>query len=673
DMHHIISDGVSMSLLQEDFTKLLSKQELEPLKLQYKDYSEWQNSEEHLIEVKEQEEYWKNEYCDEIPVLSLPYDYPRPVEQSYNGASVELILDKELTDKIQTLCREANTTLYITFLSLFNIWLSKLSGQEDIVVGIPVAGREHPDLSCVIGMFVNTLAFRNYPKRELTYKEFFEEIKNRASEAFDNQLYQFEDLVENLDIVRDIGRNPIFDVSLNLLETEEYLREQVTNQELEHIKGVAKFDLSLDILHNNKDICLTFNYCTKLFKTDTIDRFVIYFKNLIERITLEIKLRDIDIISEEEKHLLLHNFNNTKAEYPKDKTIHQLFEEQVERTPDQTALIFEGQAMSYRDLNRKSNQLARSLRNKGVEPDTIVGIMGDRTFETIVGILGILKSGGAYLPIDPDYPEARINCMLEDAEVKILLTQNKYLQTFSNYNDLNIIDIEYKTIFIGEDTNLDLINRSSDLAYVIYTSGSTGKPKGVMIEHRSLVNLCNWHNSSFDVTENDNATLYAGFRFDASVWELFPYLAKGVSLHIISGDIRLDVGMLNKYYQQNNITISFLPTQVCEQFMSLHNNSLRYLLTGADKLKHFANTNYKVVNNYGPTENTVVTSFFIVDKFYNNIPIGKPIHNTQIYILDRFNNLQPEGVSGELCIGGEGLARGYLNNSTLTSEKFIKN
>ncbi|NOR44474.1 MAG: amino acid adenylation domain-containing protein, partial [Candidatus Delongbacteria bacterium] len=423
DMHHIISDGTSHQILTEDFFKLYNGEQLPELHLQYKDYAEWQNSNKHQQKVKIQEEYWLKEYSDELPVLSLPYDYKRPSIQSFEGNSVRFILSKEETIGIKDIVKETDTTLFIFLLSAYNILLSKLSNQENIIVGTPIAGRRHSDLEKIIGMFVNTLAIKNDLEGNKTYKEFLSEVKDNSLNAFENQEYQFEDLVEQVVVNRDASRNPIFDVMFNLLNQVDYDEDlNFSNLELEentytHIRGISKFDLNLTAIDFGEQLYFDLEYSRKLFKPETIDRFIEYFKTIINTIidNPNQRISRIDILTSEEKHQLLYEFNDTYADYPRDKTIQELFEEQVSKTPDNIALVFENKEMSYGELNARSNQLARLLREKGVNPDAIVGIMVDRSFEMIIGILGIMKSGGAYLPIDPTYPEERIKYMLENS------------------------------------------------------------------------------------------------------------------------------------------------------------------------------------------------------------------------------------------------------------------
>ncbi|MGB7605432.1 MAG: amino acid adenylation domain-containing protein [Lutisporaceae bacterium] len=675
DMHHIVSDGSSVGILIKDLVTMYDTGLTSALKIQYKDFAEWQKDILKSEHIKKQEEYWLNTFSGEIPVLNLPTDYVRPSTQSFEGASLRIQLNEITTKKLKNIASKTNTTLYALLLAVYNVLLSKYSGQEDIIVGTVIAGRPNVDLEKIIGMFVNTLAARNFPVGDKTFESFLTEVRDNSLEAFNNQDYQFEELIDKLNIARDFSRNPLFDtlfVMHNMDIPEVQIKDAIIRPYIFDTKA-TRFDLSLQAKEIGSCITLIFEYSTKLFKDETIQSLSKHFENIINVIINDtsIKLSDVEMLSEEEKHKVLVEFNDTKTEYPENKTIQQLFEEQVEKTSDNIAVVYKEEKLTYKELNEKANMLARVLKNKGIKPNEIVGIMVEYGTEMLVGILGILKTGAVYLPIDANYPKDRIDYMIKDSGVKILLTASKLAQSVSA--DIELIFLEDEELYKGDKSNLEIINTAKDTAYVIYTSGSTGKPKGVMIEHSSLVNLCKWHIEYYGVTENDNSTKYAGFGFDASVWEIFPYIIAGAAIHIIDEEIKLDVEKLNEYYNENKITISFLPTQICEQFMKQENKTLRYLLAGGDKLRHFEAKSYKVVNNYGPTENTVVTTSFIVDKEYDNIPIGRPIANSQVYILDKNNKLQAIGVSGELCITGAGIARGYLNNSELTAEKFVEN
>ncbi|MDQ1351194.1 MAG: tyrocidine synthetase, partial [Acidobacteriota bacterium] len=686
DMHHIIADGTSMDILVKDFMALYQGEGLPELRLQYKDFSGWQNNEKRGASLKQQGEYWLNEFAGEITVLELPIDYLRPAVQIFEGNRISFEIEKEAAVVLKALTLKTGATMYMVLLSLYTVFLSKVTNQEDIIIGSPIAGRRHADLENIIGIFVNTLALRNYPSREKKFTDFLAEVKGKVLKAFENQDYQYEDLVERVVIGRDTSRNPLFD-TMFVLQNMEIADLNILDLKLSpypYKNKTAKFDISLTAVEAKEKLFFNFEYSTKLFKEETIKRFIAYFKNIVNGVILDKdrKISDFEIIMEEEKKRILFEFNDTAAEYPKDKTIHQLFAEQVSVAPDRIALVGADSqicpiTLSYNELNKQSSLLAGLLIEKGLLPDNIVGIIMERSVQMITGIMGILKAGGAYLPIDAEYPPERIDYMLKDSRVKLLVAfhnrEDERVRRWEGETNFEIVFLDSFFSSFLQTSYLPNLPTSYpfSLAYIIYTSGSMGKPKGVMVEHRSLVNLCLWHNTFYSNTSRDRTTTYAGFGFDASVWEIFPYLIIGASLYIVPGQIMLDIPELNNYYERNHITIGFLPTQVCEQFMTLGNKSLRVLLTGGDKLKNFTKQNYRLYNNYGPTENTVVTTSFWVTEEAGNIPIGKPIANDQVYILNRDNHFQPANITGELCIGGEGLARGYLNRPELTAEKFI--
>ncbi|MCK4259562.1 MAG: non-ribosomal peptide synthase/polyketide synthase, partial [Halanaerobiales bacterium] len=675
DMHHIISDGESMNILINDFVKLYEGHNLEELRLQYKDFTIWQNEFFKSDKIKEQETYWLKTFEDEFSILNMPTDYSRPAVMDFSGNSYQFFVDDEINTGLKELGKSHGATLYIVLLAAYNILLSRYSGQEDIIVGSPVAGRSKNGLEQIVGMFVNTLAMRNHSKANIPFEQFLDQVKENAFSAFENQNYQFEQLVEKLNVERNLSRNPLFDTMFTLqnVNYSEIIANELRLIPYNTSTQITKFDLTLSAAEMDEGTYFTLEYRTTLFKRDTITRMTKHYHNILQQIVRhpEVKLSEIKMISDEERIQLVEQFNMTKEEYPLDKTIHQLFEEQVERTPENIAVVYGDQQLTYGELNKRANQIAQVLQTKGVRVEEIVGIMVEPAVEMIVGIFGILKAGGAYLPIDPTYPVDRITYMLNDSEINVLLTQVNLKEKIQFEGQLLFLDNQH--LYQKESSNLLMQSQPTDLAYVIYTSGSTGKPKGVMVEHRSLVNLVTWHNKNYGVTEVDRSTKYAGFGFDASVWEIFPYMIAGASLHIIDNEIRLDIHKLNEYFERHKITISFLPTQICEEFMTLKNKSLRKLLAGGDKLKHYLPQRYDIVNNYGPTENTVVSTSFLVDNNFDNIPIGKPISNVQILILDKHNNIQPIGVPGELSILGASLARGYLKRPELTEKSFVTN
>ncbi|MCK4258836.1 MAG: amino acid adenylation domain-containing protein [Halanaerobiales bacterium] len=675
DIHHIISDGFSIEILIRELSNLYEGIHLPKLKVQYKDYAVWQEKMKIDNKFKQQEEYWLEQFKGEIPLLNFPTDHVPLPYQNFEGAGIEFSINRELTDQLVGLAKNHQATVYMVLFAVYNILLYKYSDQEDLIVGSPIAGRQREDVQNIVGMFVNMLPFRNKLRGNKKFDSFLFEVKENVLQGYENQDYQYDELVEKLGVIRDLSRNPLFDIVF-AFQNMDMKKIEITDFAMLSYpfeKQVAKFDLTLNVTMVEKEVNFTLEYKKKLFKRETIERLGYHFIKILEEVVAnpEIHLFEIEILTVKEKNQLLYEFNNTITEYPNDQTIHHLFEKQVEKMPENIAIVFETNELSYRKLNQKANQLARLLREKGVRPDTIVGIMVERSLEMVIGVMGILKAGAAYLPIDPDYPSERIKYILEDSQVQILLTQLHLKDQIIFDNSIVCLDDE--KLYQGNHSNLEIINHPWDLAYIIYTSGSTGKPKGAMIEHRSLVNLSVWHQKYYQIDETDRSTKYAGFGFDASVWEIFPYLMVGASIYIIGEEIKIDVERLNQYFEAKGITISFLPTQICEQFMKIKNRSLRKLLTGGDKLKYYNKQNYEIINNYGPTENTVVTTSFVLDDQYDNIPIGKPIANTRVYIVDSNNKLQPVGVVGELCISGDGLARAYLNRAELTAEKFVEN
>jgi amino acid adenylation domain-containing protein len=724
DMHHITADGISIGILIEDFMSLYGAGELPALRFRYRDFSEWQNLRKEKEAAKSREAFWLEDFEGEIPVLNLPTDYARPEFQDFNGNITAFEINMEQLRSIKALVRAGEATLYMFFLSIYTILLAKLGGQEDIVLGSPTAGRRHPELQPVIGMFANTLALRNYPVGEKTFQEFFAEVKERTLQALENQDYPFEDLVEKAAVIRDPSRNPIFDVMFVLqnMERKELEIPGLKLKSYEYEYNVAKFDLTLTGMETGTSLLFTLEYSTSLFKETTIGRFIRYFKIIQAKVleNSEIKIGEIEIIPGGEKKELLYDFNNTDSDYPGNKTVHQLFEEQVEHTPDRIAVLAqcpeprehsetrhtpctECSALSYRKLNEKSNQLARVLRIKGAKSDSIIGIMVERSTEMIVGIMGILKSSAAYLPIDPRYPEERINFMLADSRAKILVTtspvgtldkKGKKLRKFESNKELEII-----FLYSFEDFNLypPTIPFShlhlppapvTSLAYIIYTSGSTGQPKGVTVAQRSVVNLLWALQQAYPFTPGDTYLLKTSYTFDVSVTELFGWYIGGGRLASLEINGEKDPAVLIGAIERQQVThINFVPSMFQMFVDELSHpkiskiSGLKYIFLAGEALlpelvnqfRHM-NTNIALENIYGPTEAAVYSSRYSLSAWdgKRSITIGKPLQNTRLYILDRGNRLQPVGIAGELCISGIGVARGYLNRPELTAGKFIE-
>jgi fengycin family lipopeptide synthetase D len=685
DMHHIISDGTSKNLMVQEFSDLYEGKELKELRLQYKDYSVWQKALNTREVIKKQEEYWREIFKGEIPVLNMPLDYPRPVNQSFEGDFIHFEAKRELTEKLNKIAQDTGVTLYMTLLAALNVLLSKYTGQEDIVIGSPIAGRPHADLQNIIGMFANILAMRNYPEGEKTFGEFLIEVRENTLGAYENQDYQFEELVEKLDIKRDMSRNALFDV-IFVLQNTDTIEPEIAGLKFvpyESQQRIAKLDLSLNAVEIGEEIVFDLEYCTKLFKKETIERLKRHYLNILKQVTENpgVRLKDIDILTEEERNGILYHFNNTQAEYPKDQTIQRFFEEQVEKTPAQIAIVFEDKQLTYKELNEKANRLARMLRDKGVGPDKIVAIMMKRSLEMIVGILGILKAGGAYLPIDPAYPEERVRFMLEDSQTKILLTQGDLKREYGL--ELEQIGIELVTDYNEASSNLGPINQASDLAYMIYTSGSTGKPKGVMIPHNTVGNLIQGITRRINFATSKVILCLTSISFDIVILETLVPLAKGLKIVIATEQQQHDFKQLNTLIISEHINIlQATPSRIQLMLNSgidlSKYESLTEIMVGAEafpeslKAKLIQLPHIKVYNLYGPTETTVWSTIKEITED-GVLNIGKPITNTQIYILSKDAQLQPVMVSGELCISGSGLSRGYLNRPELTAEKFVVN
>ncbi|SFJ91368.1 non-ribosomal peptide synthetase [Thermoflavimicrobium dichotomicum] len=680
DVHHIISDGVSNTILLQELTQLYRGEKLPPLRIQYKDYAVWQQSEKQKESFKEQETYWLNQFAGELPVLELPTDYTRPAVQQFHGETLRFEMDRDLVKQLRELSKKEGSTLFITLLAAYNVLLYKYTGQEDLIVGTPVAGRPHADLESIVGVFINTLALRNYPTGNQTFQQFLASVKERVLQAYEYGDYPFDDLIEKLNLQRDLSRHPLFDTMLNLqnMEIKDMELPGLVLRNFDWEYKNTKYDLTWDLSELGYDrLYVSVEYSTSLFKRETIERMAQHFVHLLRQIVAnpEQLLSEFELVTEEEKQQLLFTFNQTDKDFPKDKTIHALFEEQVEKTPESVAVVFEEDQLTYRELNARANRLARILREQGVQRENFVGILVDRSAEMIVAILGVLKSGGAYVPLDPEYPVERILYMLEDSGAQLLL-KHKHIPTPEGYKGKVLIldELEREQV---DDSNLEIVNEANDLAYLIYTSGSTGKPKGVMIEHRGVVNL-RLMAETYNIRQGSRVLQLAPISFDASVGDIFHTLLSGASLYIVKKEKLLNGAEFIQWLREKEITsIPFIPPSVlkalpCEDLPHLNTISTSGEALPIDLVKHWGKGR-TFLNAYGPTEAVVDATIGECTVEMDKALIGKPIANKKIYILNQHNQLQPVGVTGELCIGGEGLARGYLHRPDLTAERFIPN
>ena len=591
-----------------------------------------------------------------------------------------------LTAKIYNTSKQLGVTPYMLLLSVYYILLSKYSSQEDIVVGSPIVGRNIAELYNLIGMFVNTLAMRANIDSNLSFKDFLSYIKDMCLNNYKYQDYPFDELVDKLKIQRDTSRNPLFDVMFIYQNNGNATADfgDIKTEYFTPDTKISKFDLSLEVIPENDILNLSFEYATALFNKQFIEDLSKHYSNILTSCldNLNIKISNICMLSEAEKNKILYDFNNTKTDYPKDKTIAELFEEQAKKTPNNVAVVFGMQKLTYKELNEKANSLAYYLRKNGIETNDLVGIMVNRSLEMIIGMLAVLKAGGAYIPIDPTYPKDRIEYMLKNSNSKLLLTQ-EHLHDITDFKNCVYIDLSNDSIYSLPNDNLNHTNTPEDLAYVIYTSGSTGLPKGVMLKQRNIVNFVYAIMKDFGFTYKDTIVSITTFSFDIFVLESLLPILNGLKTVITSEEEQTDIKMFNELCKKNNVTI-FQTTPSRLQAMLAKENSfdfikkLKYILIGGEPfppalLKQLQESSKaRIYNMYGPTETAVWSSLKDLTNA-DKINIGKAISNTQLYILDKFNNPLPVGVPGELFIAGDGVCKGYYNNLELTQKVFLNN
>ncbi len=702
-IHHIIADGTSIQIFIRELAELYEvfshrkESSLPELPIQYVDFAMWQRRwfGEDALEIgfrKKQETFWLDQFRGEIPVLTLPYDYPRPVIQTFEGNTLTFNVDIPESEALKKMALMEKTTLYVVLLSIFNIFLSKLSGSEDIIVGTPVSGRRHPDIQNLLGMFVNTLALRNSAGQQRSYEDFLDEVTEHTLNAFENQEYRYEDIIGRVNVSRDTSRNPLFDIMF-LFKNVDYAVVDIPGLTLRHYEyesNTSKFDLTLNAWEANNKLYFSFEYCTKLFKQDTIERFIGYFRQLVRSLVADsnIKISDIDILPVEEKKRILYDFNNTGADYPGEKTLDELFEDQVRVSPDSIALTgasLYGQpgiscALTYGHLMERVNRLGRLLRTRGMKPGTIVGIVTERTLEMMTAIFAVLKAGAAYLPMDPGHPEKRIIYMLKESVARIVLTDNRLLPA-DEFELLDLNDVEHCP---ADQSILEPVTSAREPAYVIYTSGTTGIPKGVVIEHRAVVNFIKGMTDIIDFNVNDTLLSLTTLSFDIFGLETIVPLTQGTRVVIGTREEQLNPLAAALVIEKERVTIFQLTPSRLQLFVSQPGcartlSLLRCLLVGGEAfpqklLEHAAvflnKAGGKIYNLYGPTETTIWSSSKDLSPEIS-INIGKPIVNTVVYILDTHLKPVPIGVSGEIYIGGDGVGRGYLNNPELTTARFI--
>ncbi|MCP4150496.1 MAG: amino acid adenylation domain-containing protein, partial [bacterium] len=701
DIHHIIADGTAIGLVIKDFLTMYQDEPLPPLKIQFKDYTTW-----YMENEKSGRRKSKKPKVFEKESLELPTDYLRPAELDFSGDNVRFEIEGKTAQAIRAFAIKEDASLFVILLTAYNILLAKLTGQENIIVGSPMAGRSHVDFQNIIGLFLNTLVLRNYPAAEKTTHQLLTEVKDTALTAFDNQDFQYEELLEMIKSTVKARQNPLFDVMFAL--------QNMAMPEIE-IAGLkikrklnsfitSKFDMTLYCEEIDDKLYFDLEYSTQLFKRKSIERYTGYYLKILEHLISEPnkKIAEIEILTEKEKHQLLYRFNDTNKDYPSRTTIYNLFENQAAATPENIALIAkyreeegaesERSTVTYNEFNENANRLARVLRRKGVVAGTVVGIMIERSIQLMEAIYAVLKAGGTYLPTDPEYPAARIQTMLKESKAALLITgktiyTKKKLDTISQ--EIVMPDESAAEIAQESPENLQHLSGPENLIYIIFTSGSTGVPKGAGVYHRSFVNMVNWFVKDYTMSSNDTNLLMTSFSFDLTQKNLYAPLLLGGTLCIPAVNY-FDPSTIVRDIHEKKITwINCTPSmffqliEYCRGDELKKLETLRYVYLGGEPLSipmflkwlQSPHCHGKIVNTYGPTECTDISNSYIIEEpadYLNQpVPVGKPIYNVKLYVLDKNRKPVPVGIPGELCIGGESVGIGYVNDELMTVDKFI--
>ena len=693
-MHHIVSDGWSIGVFMREVGALyeaycIGKQSpLKELPIQYADFAVWQRGWLETREFEGQLKYWKDQLAGSRPLLELPTDYPRPKIQTHKGVYARFKLSKQLSDGLKELSRREGATLFMTMLAAFDVLLYRYSGQEDIIVGTPIANRNREELEPLIGFFVNTLVMRVRLGWGDRFGDVIRRVKRAAIGAYEHQEVAFEKVVEELRPERDLSHTPLFQVMFILQNAplQELELPDLKLSQLDVEPGVTEFDLTLSMAEKDQSLIAAFDYNTDLFESTTISRMIGHFLSLLEGIVANPNrlLYELPMLTGAELRQLLIGFNEPGRDYKKDICLHELFEAQVARNSNATAIVFEGRQLSYGKLNTLANKLACRLRVRGVGPEMLVGIYSERSIEAVIAILGVLKAGAAFVPLDPEYPERRINYMIEDAGLSLVLAPRELIPGLHAQGiEVMPLDVERGQAADSEADNLGVEVDARNAAYVIYTSGSTGEPKGVMITHFGICNRLQWGQDAFPVTESDGMLHSASLSFDVSVWEMFAPLVAGARLIIARAGAARDSRHLVELMAGQNVTVAgFTPSllqALLDEPLVQNCAALRQVLAGAEPLSNEVRERFQayldaeLYNFYGPTETTIDATFYACKKRCSNraTPIGRPLAYARAYILEPHFEPVPIGVRGEVHIAGAGLARGYVNRADKTAEKFL--
>ncbi|KYC36587.1 non-ribosomal peptide synthetase [Scytonema hofmannii PCC 7110] len=714
-MHHIITDGWSIGVFLRELTTLYAAfstnqpSPLPELPIQYADFAVWQRDRLQGEVLANQLNYWKQQLTSELPVLQLPTDRARPTVATFTGAKQYFTFSKTLTDALNQLSQREDTTLFMTLLAAFNTLLYHYTDQEDILIGSPIANRNRAELEGMLGLFVNTLVLRNNLNGNPSFRKLLHQVREVTLDAYAHQDLPFEKLVAELQPERDLSRNPLYEVMFVLQNTPMSVQEVsgLTLRTLQFDSGTAQLDIFLSMSESQQGLTGCLEYNTDLFDSATINRFIIHFQSLLESIVAspEQRICELSPLTTPEREQLLVEWNQTRANYSQDASLHQLFEQQVEQSHDALALISQTEQLTYRQLNQRVNQLAHYLQKQGVTKGTLVAISLERSVEMVVGILAVLKAGGAYIPLDPSYPVERLSFMLSDSQVSLVISQKSLVNNFRQMTfdidaqraasrrvgQVTVISLDGEWEIIKQESQENPISpsKADNLAYVIYTSGSTGTPKGVLGTHRGTVNGLHWLWKTYPFIQNEVCCQKTAISFVDSVWEIFAPLLQGIPTVIIPDTIvkdpQLFIETLAKHKVTRIILVPSLLRLLLDSYSYLTKNlsHLKLWITSGEALSVSLTQTFlqlmpgaKLINLYGSSEVSANVTHYdtslLPDKLIS-VPIGRPIDNTQVYVLNRHLQPTPVGVVGELYVGGDGLARGYLHRPELTQERFIDN
>ncbi|TYQ29818.1 amino acid adenylation domain-containing protein [Pseudanabaena sp. UWO310] len=703
-LHHIAVDAWSIGIFFRELSRLYAalsignSSPLASLPIQYADFAIWQRQYLQGAVLEKDLNYWKQQLLHAPDLLSLPSDRPRPAVQSFTGKTLSFTIPKDLTAALRDLSQQTGNTLFITLLAALQTLLFRYSGQEDILIGAPIANRQQPELENLIGCFINTLVLRTDLSANPSFLTLMQRVRETVLGALAHQTLPFEKLVDELQLARNLSYAPLFQVMLVFQNAFSIENIELPNLQVEHERidnHTSQFDFTIHLVEAD-GLIGKLEYNTDLFDEATITRMLAHFQTLLAGIVTnpDRSLSALPLLPLEEEQQLLA-WSQAQTTPVTNACIHQLFEAQVQRTPDAIAAIAGDRQITYQELNQRANQLARYLQHLGVKSESLVGLYVERSIDMLVGLFGILKAGGAYVPIDPNYPSQRLEFILSDAKVSVLLTQRTLIEKIPQFIDsvtapVILIDGDWEKIASASRDNLELGSVQSDhLAYIIYTSGSTGQPKGVMVEHHSLVNYTEAAIAEYGISDRDHVLQFASIGFDAAAEEIFPCLSTGATLSLRSEEMLGAIASFLQTCADWQISVLDLPTAFWHQMMTEMTDrqltlpdTIRLVILGGEKAlsdrfalwQKIVKPHVRLVNSYGPTEATIVTTtvdLATLDLAGREIPIGKPVRNARTYILDPCLQPTPIGIAGELYIGGMGLARGYLHRPDLTEAKFI--